>query len=216
MTKPNEPSSALLATRTTTKLLDALKDHANEPVWGHIDSRYRPVIAGLARRLGATSAEAEEVAQQTLAEFVQAYRLGRYDRGKGRLSSWILGIARNTTLAMVRKRRRENLGSGSGGGGVEQLSAVDGADDEALRQAWTDERDRVILLRALGTLRDESSIDDRTLTAFELVALRGVPAAEVGVQCGMSVDQVYVARSRVTKSLRTEVQKMTEAFEEDA
>jgi RNA polymerase sigma factor (sigma-70 family) len=206
---------SLLATRTTTKLLDALKDHANEPVWGQIDARYRPVIAGLARRLGATSAEAEEVAQQTLAEFVQAYRLGRYDRGKGRLSSWILGIARNTTLGMVRKRRREGVG-GASGPVDDQAIAVDAGDEEALRQAWTDERDRVILLRALGTLRDESSIDDRTLTAFELVALRGVPAAEVGAQCGMSVDQVYVARSRVTKSLRAEVQQMTEAFEEDA
>jgi len=176
-------------------------------VWAQLDARYRPVIAGLARRLGATGADAEDVAQQTLAEFVQAYRLGRYDRGKGRLSSWILGIARNTALATVRKRRRE-----SGGGGEQAMAD----DDQALRQAWIDERDRVILLRALGVLRDESAIDDRTLTAFELVALRGVPAAEVGAQCGMSVDQVYVARSRVTKSLRAEVQRMTEAFEEDA
>lgn len=210
----NDPHPSLLATRTTTKLLDALKDHANEPVWSQIDARYRPVIAGLARRLGATSAEAEDAAQQTLAEFVQAYRLGRYDRGKGRLSSWILGIARNITLAAVRKRRKEAFRGG--GAGDEQIAALDGADDEALRQAWTDERDRVILLRALGVLRDESAIDDRTLTAFELVALRGVPAAEVGAQCGMSVDQVYVARSRVTKSLRQQVQEMTEAFEEDA
>lgn len=207
--KDSTPS--LLATRTTTKLLDALRDHSNEPAWSQIDARYRPVIAGLARRLGATAAEAEEVAQQTLAEFVQAYRLGRYDRGKGRLSSWILGIARNTTMGVLRKRRRE-----SGGGRDLEAQGIAVVDDDALREAWTDERDRVILLRALGALRDESSIDDRTLTAFELVALRGVPAAEVGVQCGMSVDQVYVAKSRVTKSLREEVRRMTEAFEDDA
>ncbi|MFT3683880.1 MAG: sigma factor [Phycisphaerales bacterium] len=135
---PSQP----LATRTTTKLLDALRDHANEPAWSQIDARYRPVIAGLARRLGATSAEAEEVAQQTLAEFVQAFRLGRYDRTKGRLSSWILGIARNTTSGVLRRRGRE-----SGGRGVPAEEAS--VDDHALRQAWTDERDRVILLRAL-------------------------------------------------------------------
>ncbi|MDP1661995.1 MAG: sigma-70 family RNA polymerase sigma factor [Phycisphaerales bacterium] len=210
----NPPTSSL-STRTTTRLLDALKDHSNEPAWGQMDARYRPVVAGLARRLGATSAEAEEVAQQTLAEFVQAYRLGRYDRGKGRLSSWILGIARNTTLGLVRKRRREGVG-GLGGDVAGDASIVDAADEATLRRVWTDERDRVILLRALGTLRDESAIDDRTLTAFELVALRGVPAAEVAAQCGMSVDQVYVARSRVTKSLRAKVQQMTDAFEEDA
>ncbi len=205
------PTPSPLTTRTTTRLLDALRDHANEPAWAQIDARYRPVIAGLARRLGATAAEAEEVAQQTLAEFVQAYRLGRYDRGKGRLSSWVLGIARNTTLGVLRRRKREAIGVHDA-----PESFAQAVDDDALRAAWTDERDRVILLRAMGVLRDESSIDDRTLTAFELVALRGVPAAEVGAQCGMSVDQVYVARSRVTKSLREEVRRMTEAFEEDA
>jgi len=206
---PTPPvSPALLATRTTTRLLDALKDHANEPVWTQLDARYRPVIAGLARRLGATGAESEEVAQQTLAEFVQAYRLGRYDRSKGRLSSWVLGIARNTTLAAIRRRRRES--------GVTAETAQPEVDEESLRRVWADERDKVILLRALAVLRDESSIDDRTLSAFELVALRGVPAAEVGAQCGMSVDQVYVAKSRVTRSLRAEVQRLTEAFEEDA
>ncbi len=48
------------ATRTTTKLLDALRDHDNEPVWAHVDARYRPVIAALARRLGLNASDAEE------------------------------------------------------------------------------------------------------------------------------------------------------------
>ena len=69
---------------------------------------------------------------------------------------------------------------------------------------------------ALAVLRDESQVDDRTLMAFELVALRGVPAAEAASQAGMSVEQVYVAKSRLTKRLRELVEKMTEAFEEDA
>ena len=67
----------------------------------------------------------------------------------------------------------------------------------------------------MGLLRDEAALDDRTLQAFELVALRGVPPSEVGPQCGMSVDQVYVAKSRVTKRLREVVADLTAAFEED-
>jgi DNA-directed RNA polymerase specialized sigma24 family protein len=64
-------------------------------------------------------------------------------------------------------------------------------------------------------LRDESEFDDRTLGAFELSSLRGVPVAETAAQCGMSLDQVYVARSRVTKRLRSLVEELTAAFEED-
>ena len=202
-----QPSGAEYATRTTTRLLDALHDPGNQPAWIHLDARYRPVIIGLARRLGLTATDAEEVAQQTLAEFVTAYRENRYDRAKGRLSSWILGIAHHTTLRVHRKGRSQAHEA-------EHLSQV--PEESALRSIWTDERDRAILNRAMSSLRDETSVDDRTLQAFELVALRGVPAAEVADQCGMSLNQVYVAKSRVTKRLRELIEELTAAFEEDA
>lgn len=201
--------------RTTTKLLDDLRDHTNEPAWTQIDGRYRPVVAGLARRLGLGSSDAEEVAQQALSEFVKAYREGRYERSKGRLSSWILGIAHHTALRMIRDSKRSGAKAVGGEGGVVE-SAPAASSESELRSIWTDERDRAILARAMSALRDESSVDDRTLRAFELVALRGVPAIEAGQQCGMSVDQVYVAKNRVTKRLRTLVSEMTSAFEEDS
>lgn len=195
---------AKFATRTTTRLLDALHDTRNEPAWAHLDARYRPVVTGLARRLGLKGPDAEEVAQQTLAEFVRAYREGRYDRGKGRLSSWILGIAHHTTCQFLRSSQRAGLG------------ASEAADEPALRTIWTDERDRAILVRALAMLRDESAVDERTFMAFDLVALRGVPVAEAAAQSGMSESQVYVAKSRVAKRLRALVEDLTAAFEEDS
>jgi len=202
-------SDSILATRTTTKLLDALRDLSNEPAWAQIDSRYRPVIAGLARRLGLNETDAEEAAQQTLSAFVREYRAGRYDRSKGRLSSWILGIARNTALQI----RRANQRPGSGGDADAIANVVD---ERALRSIWEDERDRSIFNRALSMLREEAAVDDRTLLAFELVALRMVPAAEAAARCDMSVDQVYVAKSRITKKLRELTKQLTTAFEEDA
>lgn len=199
---------SILATRTTTRLLDALHDHTNEPVWAHMDGRYRSVIAGLAKRLGLDDADADDVAQHTLTEFVRCYRDGKYDRTKGRLSSWILGIAHHTTLGMIRKRQAE--------GKQAQTQIDEHLDEPLLRTIWTDERDRAILGRAMSMLRDESELDDRTLLAFELSSLRGVPVPETASQCGMTPDQVYVARSRVTKKLRILVDELTVAFEEDA
>jgi RNA polymerase sigma factor (sigma-70 family) len=213
----------IFATRTTTRLLDALRDNANEPVWTQIDARYRPVIRGLARRIGVPEAEADDVAQQSLAEFVRCFRDGRYDRTKGRLSSWILSIAHHTSLAAIRRRRRDSGGGpGAGGaapvaGGAEGVDPADPASAErALRNVWNEERDRVILHHAMATLHDEGSMDERTLLAFELSALRGVPAGEAASQCQMTVEQLYVARSRVTRRLRVMVREMTSAFEEDA
>lgn len=201
------PNEVILATRTTTRLLDALKDAHNEPVWAQVDGRYRPVIAGLARRLGLRDEDAEEVAQQALSEFVRCYRDGKYDRSKGRLSSWILGIAHHTTLRLIRNGAKQTL---PGGTVMSELP-----DEASLRSIWVDERDRAILSRALQLLREDSSIDERTVLAFELVAMRGVPATEAAQQCMMTADQVYVAKSRVTKKLRELVEELTRAFEED-
>src|SRR5262245_26130520 len=47
-TPMNEP------TRTTTALLEGLEDAANAPAWQAFDQRYRPLLIGLARRLGLT------------------------------------------------------------------------------------------------------------------------------------------------------------------
>jgi DNA-directed RNA polymerase specialized sigma24 family protein len=143
-----------------------------------------------------------------LAEFVRAFRDGRYDRTKGRLSSRILGIAHHTALRLLRAGRRDILAPGTA---VSEIP-----DEREIRSIWEEERDREILSRALAMLRDESSIDDRTLLAFELFALRGVPVAETARRCEMTVDQVYVAKSRITRRLRTLVDELTEAFEEDS
>ncbi|MFZ4572881.1 MAG: RNA polymerase sigma factor [Phycisphaerales bacterium] len=193
------------ATHTTTRLLDALHDLRNEPVWIQFDARFRPVLAGLARRLGLGGADAEEVAQTALAEFVRCYRAGQYDRSKGRLSSWLLGIAHHSALAVLRRNRRSTQGE------TEQ----EATDEVSLRNIWDQERDREILMHAIAKLREETDVDPRTLLAFELSALRGVPAPEVASQCEMTVEQVYVVKSRMTKRLRELVAKMTSAFEED-
>jgi DNA-directed RNA polymerase specialized sigma24 family protein len=47
------------------------------------------------------------------------------------------------------------------------------------------------------------------------VALRGVEAHEAAEQCGLSVDQVYLAKHRCTKKLREIVEAMTAAWDED-
>jgi RNA polymerase sigma-70 factor (ECF subfamily) len=200
-------SEPIAATRTTTQLLDALRDHSNEPAWGYVDSRYRPVIVGFARRLGLSDSDAEDVSQQTLTEFVTSFRAGKYSRGKGRLSSWILGIAHHLCLKVLRRRSAPT---------DPRSPAFDQPPDEqTLRLLWTRERDRVLLMRAFELLASESDADPKTLLAFELYALRGVPADQAAMQCGMSLDQLYVAKSRVSKRLRVVLDELTRAFEED-
>lgn len=193
---------------TTTVLLESLKDSGNNTVWRDFDTRYRPIIFGVARRMGLGEDDAAEVAQQTLADFARAYRAGQYERGDGRLSSWIIGIARHRALDLFRANARHRGRRG-------ESAMIGVADGARLTTMWEIERRRAIRDEALAVLRTQTRLGEATLRAFELFVVRGVPAGEVAAQCAMSADEVYVAKARATKRLREIVSELVAAYEEE-
>lgn len=193
---------------TTTLLLDSLRDESHPEGWERFSARYWPVLAGFARKLGLSEADAADAAQWTLMEFLKEFRAGRYERQRGRLSSFVVGIARNRILTLRRQSRR--AAEGGGGDSGELLP-----DEVTMTDMWENERRRAILEDAVTALRGSSRLSPATFRAFELVALRDVPAEEAAAQTGMSVDEVYVARSRCTRRLRELVAELTSAWDED-
>ena len=206
-----------MLTRTTTRLIEDLRDPANAEAWSRFDARYRPVLIAFARKLGFGADDASELAQQTLAEFARAYHDGRYHREQGRLSSWLIGIARNVGSGMRRKRRagvRDGVGGVVGGDTMVGEAAAELPDEQQMTRIWAREREQAILTEAMGILREATRTDANTVRAFELFALRGVPAEEVAAQCGIAVDSVYVIKNRLTKRLREIVRDLTAAYDE--
>jgi RNA polymerase sigma factor (sigma-70 family) len=194
------------ALTTTTVLLELLKDPAQQAVWREFDDRFRPLLTAFGRRLGLDAGEAEDVAQETLVEFVRAYQEGKYDRSRGRLSSWIISIAQNRIL-----HRRLVVGRAAGRQGESALADL--SDPARLTAVWEEEQQRLIIVRAMEVLRAGRTLEP-TVRAFELVALLGVPAKEAARECGMTVDEVYTAKNRVTGRLREIVEELTAAWRE--
>jgi RNA polymerase sigma factor (sigma-70 family) len=194
-----------MLTRTTTALLDDLHDPRNETVWQEFVERCRPVLLAFGRRLGLDHEDAADAAQDSLVSFVRAYRAGRYDRTRGRLSSWLFGIARHC-IADVRQERARRPQRG--------LSAVEQApgDDEHAR-IWNEECDREILRRAFEQLRAASNRDPRTVRAFELVALENRPVQAVADELDMTPNDVYLAKHRCLKQMRMLVAETTALLE---
>ncbi|MCC6427060.1 MAG: sigma-70 family RNA polymerase sigma factor [Phycisphaerales bacterium] len=198
-------------TRTTTQLLDDLKDPANGEAWVGFERRYRPVLLGFARELGCSAADAADVAQQALLECVTGLREGRYDRGKGRLSSWLIGIAHNL-ISEVHRRARVRREAGDS-----VLAAVSAQvpDDAHISRIWQKQRELAILSEAFEELRRSTRMEEHTLRVFELYALRGVPVEEVAAQCGVEVDSVYVIKNRLILRLREIMRQLATAYEEE-
>ncbi|HMN96133.1 MAG TPA: RNA polymerase sigma factor [Phycisphaerales bacterium] len=199
--------STFEATKTTTALLEALIDPANDAAWRAFVARCTPIMCGVARRMNVHDGDLEDVVQSSLWTFLASWRQGQYDRARGRLSGFLITILRSRIIDQRRHRQRRVQASES----LDSVSEI--ADDSAVAKLWMDERQLQIVLAALEELR-RCGVDDRTIKAFELYALRGVPVAEVAANLGMTADDVYSAKYRVSKRLRPIAARLDELYED--
>lgn len=177
---------------TSTILLQGIRDPRNGPAWEQFDSRYRPVLLMTARRLGLNPQDAEDAAQETLASFAEAYRRQRFDRDKGRLRSWLLGIARHKIHDVYRRRARRELLEADR---PATTGFLDKVTDERIDTIYETEWQRALLRACLQEVRYQ--VEPKTFEAFELVALKQWSAADVATHLEISRDSVYQSKSRV-------------------
>jgi len=191
--------------KTNTVLLAGLLDPRNGEIWRDFDERYRPVISAFARRLGLSPADAEEVAQETLVGFSEQYRAGKYDRDRGRLRSWIFGIAQRRAADSRRQRERRR--------DVRGESALDEvASAPELERLFEEEWQRAILAAAMRELRGETKTDPQSIRALEMFASDRRSAAEVAAELQMTTNAVYAAKHRAIVALRRILTRLQEEW----
>lgn len=188
----------MLTTVTSTALLLGLREPDNEPAWRQFCTRYEPMLLAVVRQAGLSDSDAHDVVQETLLAFVQAFRAGKFDRERGRLRSWLRGIAINELRAYwARARRREAqlATSPSGANPADQIP-----DEHTLSDIFHREWERGVLAACLDEVRQE--VDAVTFAAFELYALEGRPAEEVAAQLRVTKNVVYISKTRVLARVR--------------
>jgi RNA polymerase sigma-70 factor (ECF subfamily) len=133
--------------------------------------RFQGRVYGLALTIVRQPAIAEEVAQET---FVRVFRhAGNYDARKGRVSTWLLSIARNLAIDVTRMKRLDPVDPEIIAAELSLTSQEAGADEvdlqpderDQLRSAITelpdDQRRALVLAAYMGrTAREISDLDD--------------------------------------------------------
>lgn len=181
---------------TTTALLEQLHDFEDE-VWSGFAQRFHPLLVDFARRGGVAPAESEDVAQEVLLAFADAYRRGTFERTRGGLRAWMFSIARNKITDWHRRQGTRRGHQETVGDRSRFWDDVQG--DEAWvtwQQAW----EQVLLELCLARARRE--FRDATFRAFELVALQGEPPKVVAQQLGLTENAVFIAKHRVLTRVR--------------
>jgi len=74
----------------------------------------------------------------------------------------------------------------------------------ALSKLWDQEHDRHVTLALLARIRPR--FEEKTWQAFQRVALEGVAVDDVAAELDMTVNAIFIAKSRVIHALRQEGQ----------
>lgn len=192
------PDAASISLPTNTVLLEGLRDSGNQLVWDRFVGRYRPLIVRYLERFGLSEAAAQDVAQNALATFCEAYANGRYNRTAGRLRAWLFGIVKNHLWTWRRNEGRR--GAGRLDGAAAERAIDDETGNDELSEIWESEWQNAVLRAAFAEIRCE--VDPKTMQAFERFALEGRSAAIVARELGMTTNAVFGAKRRVLDRLR--------------
>src|ERR1700710_1559176 len=111
-------------------------------------SRHATAAFSLAYRMTGQRVAAEDVVQEA---FLSLWRSGaRYDRGRGSVRSWVLGVVHNRTIDAFRRETVRSGGDVADEGALERMPANERTDAEVERR---DEAEQV--RSALGDLPDD-------------------------------------------------------------
>jgi RNA polymerase sigma-70 factor (ECF subfamily) len=190
--------------RTThISLLVRLRDTPDDQgAWAEFVARYEPGIYSWCRQWQLQDADARDVTQDVLLRLVARMRAFRYDPA-GSFRAWLWTVTRNAWSDHVANRRRVAQGSGEDRA-LRLLDEQAAGDDLAayLKQQF----DQEVLEEARHRVRQR--VDPHTWEAFVLTALEELSGADVAARLGMTVANVFKAKSRVLKMLQEEVARL--------
>lgn len=191
---------------TTSTLLQRLSNFDDSGAWEQLSARFARPIQAFARQRGMSPDECEDVAQESLMAFAQAYRRGDYDRAKGRLSHWLFGIVWRRIDHL--RRKPDRVGNG---GHLRPADSAEWMNFEAPRAVspeWEEIFERTMLEDCMRQIRVE--FEPKTLRAFEMLVLEDRSIEEAESELATSRNALAIAKHRVSKRLRELIERCDE------
>jgi RNA polymerase sigma-70 factor (ECF subfamily) len=183
-----------------------LKNWSDQSGWQEFFDTYWRLIYRVALKAGLKEDEAQEVVQETLLEVAKKMPGFSYDPAEGSFKGWLLHTTRWKILAQFKRRRRnrcEVLLAES------EATARPGVVSAEWDQLWEKEWQENLLQAALEKVKLQAS--SQQFEIFYLHVLKGQAVKEVARALEVSPGQVYLAKHRLGRLLRREIQRLQRA-----
>jgi RNA polymerase sigma-70 factor (ECF subfamily) len=191
---------------TSASLLERLRCHPDPASWQRLVDLYTPLIRHWLRRHGLQPPDAEDLVQEVLAAVVAELPRFHYDPARGSFRAWLRAVTANRLRAFWRSRQARPAATGDSTFAERVLDQL--ADPHSdLSRLWDREHDQHVAGRLLELIEPE--FEPSTWRAFRRVVMDGIKPAEAAAELGLSVNAVFIAKSRVLRRLRQEMQGLT-------
>src|SRR6476619_3428246 len=195
-------ADALLPKTSVTLLAQLRHDPSDQAGWDEFVERYGRHIYRWCRQWKLQDADAEDVTQDILVKLSQKLGDFAYDPSRS-FRGWLKTVAHHAWRDFHDSRR--NARRAAGDSQVQELMlSLEARED--LAQKLEEAFDLELLEAAKARVR--LRVAPHTWEAFRLVALEGLPVADVAARVRMKVAMIYVAKSKVQKMLQEEIGKL--------
>jgi RNA polymerase sigma-70 factor (ECF subfamily) len=194
--------SVLAHTTTHISLLARLTEGQDQTAWAEFSERYEELIRSFARRRGLAAADQDDVVQDVMLALTKSMPGFEYDPAKGKFRSYL----KTVVMRAISRRWCQNAAPGPLVQAESAAGVVPAADDA--EETWEAEWRQYHLRTALREVRAQFNQTD--LAAFDLYGRQGRSAPETAQTLGLSLDQVYQAKSRILSALSGVIARQVE------
>jgi RNA polymerase sigma-70 factor (ECF subfamily) len=178
---------------TPLSLLERLRQAADPAAWERFVRLYTPLLCHWARRIGLPPHEVEDLVQDVFTLLLRKLQEFRYDPGQ-RFRGWLWTV----TVNKFRERRRLATIPQATEAELAGLAGPDPAEEVGEAEY------RQYLVRRVAQLI-QAEFQPNTWKAFWECVVGDRPAAEVARELGTTENAVYIAKGRVLRRLRQEL-----------
>lgn len=192
--------------QTSVSLLERLRRTPDEKSWQQWVELYTPLIHAWLARQEVQAADRHDLAQEVLAIVVRKLPGFEHNQRTGAFRHWLRTITARCLKDFWRAQRLRPQARGDSDF-QEMLQQLEDP-QSALSKQWDRDHDLHVTRKLLEMLKPQFS--EATWEAFRRVALQREPPEEVAKALSLTVNAVFIAKSRVLAKLRQEAQGLLE------
>ena len=208
--EPKEPDFSESYRHTRKSLIERLGDWEDQRSWEEVHKIYHRLILSVAIDSGLRREEALDVVQETFFRLAQQQKEGKYDPEKGSFKAWLMNQARWRINDQFRKRKKDTammeFGSPDDSRRTAVLDRCEDPDGPDIEKMWDEEWSKSLTERGLAATKQ--LVAPKQFQIYDCYVVKEWPASKVKEELGISIAQVYLAKNRVGRILKKELEKL--------